>query len=444
MKSGFRTRAIAYAAGAIVIAVFGTARSEAATITAASCQRDAVNSAISSASDGDTVLIPNGSCSWTSGISTTKQITVRAQNYTPTPMGATSRSVTITNNSSTPLFQLQSGNSYHVGVGGIRFNEGSGNGNAIRFTGTGSKVPLLYDCYFQNKARFGSAPEVAVISWLAQGGVMWNIFMDGTGFGTSGDGDPGPSIAAIGIHFKSPRAWTTASTMGTLDTNGTVNVYVEDSTFVNTAAGDLDDAARVVMRHSLFDGSVWITHGFTSLNGGRHWESYNNTYRVTSAERNHAGRYFWVRAGSGIFTNNVVNNSSVPQNYGSPDLFLIGDNTSPGSYPMPRQPGGGHDGTAYVSDPIYAWNNTGAQANAYGFQNGWDAIVRLNRDVFVNNGAKPGYSPYPYPHPARTGGGGGNPPPSSGAPNPPTNLRIVGMMLWSMLSGVSLDGFWSK
>ena len=375
----------------------------AATHTAASCSLSAVQAAVNAASDGDTVLIPNGSCSWNGGINTTKQIIIQAQNYTPTTGGSASRSVIITNNSSSPLFSLQSGSNYHVGVGGIRFNEGTGNGNAIRFNGSGSKVPLLFDCYFQNKSRFGSAADVAVIAWLAQGGVAWNLIIDGTGFGSGGD--PGPSIASVSVHFKSPRGWSTASTLGTRDSNGTVNVYFEDSQFINTGGGDLDDNARVVMRHSTFDGSVWITHGFTSSSGGRHWEAYNNTYQVTGALRNHAGRYFWIRAGHGVFTDNVVNNASTPQNYGSVNLFDIGDNTSPGSYPMPRQPGWGHDGTTNVSDPIYSWNNTGARANSYGLQNGWDSIVKVGRDVFVNSGAKPGYSKYIYPHPARAGMG---------------------------------------
>jgi hypothetical protein len=378
------------------------------TLIAASASRNDVNDCVTAATDGDTILIPNGSIAWASGISTTKQIIIRAQNYTPTAGGSATRNVTITNNSSAPLFSMTSGNSYHVGVGGIRFDEGTSFENAIHFEGTGSKVPLLFDCYFENKERLGSAEGVAIITWLAQGGVMWNIRIDGLGA-------TGPDIGSVSIHWKSPRAWTTASTMGTLDTGGTVNVYVEDSTFVNTGGGDIDDGGRVVMRYSTFDGSVWITHGFTSLWGGRHWESYNNTYSVTTELRNHSGRYFWCRAGTGIFTDNVVNNSAEPSNYGSVNQLEIGDNTSPSSYPMPRQPGGGHNGTNYVVDPIYIWNNTGTRAYTYGIQDSpddWTGAVQLNRDLFVNNGAKPSYSKYTYPHPARTTieGGGGTPP----------------------------------
>ena len=53
---------------------------------------------------------------------------------------------------------------------------------------------------------------------------------------------------------------------------------------------------------------------------------------------------------------------------------------------MPRQPGCGHNGTAYVSDPIYIWNQTGRSAYDVGFSTspGCD-IVKLNRDLFVNS-----------------------------------------------------------
>jgi hypothetical protein len=405
----------------LLMLVFGTAfgvanNSHAATIAAANCSLTSVQTAVNTAVDGDKVVIPDGSCAWSGGISTNKQIKIEAQSYTPTPRGTMTRSVTITNNSSAPLFSMQSGNNYNVGVSGIRFNEGTGSANAIKFTGSGSKVPLLNDCSFQNKQRNGSAADVALISWLAQGGVAWNIYIDGTGFGSGGD--PGPTVGSVSVHFKSPRAWYTASTLGTLDTNGNINVYIEDSTFINTGGGDLDDNARVVMRHCTFDGSVWITHGFTSTWGGRFWESYNNTYQVTSALRNHAGMYFWARAGHGIFTDNIVNNASAPQNYGNPSQLRVGDNTKPTGYPQARQPGWGHNGTSNVIDPIYIWNNTGGQAYSYQIESAWSSNFQLNRELFVNSGPKPGYSKYQYPHPLRSGSS------STNSVLPPETLRV--------------------
>jgi hypothetical protein len=51
-------------------------RSLAATVSAATCARADVATAITNAADGDTVRIPAGSCSWGSGISTSKGITI--------------------------------------------------------------------------------------------------------------------------------------------------------------------------------------------------------------------------------------------------------------------------------------------------------------------------------------------------------------------------------
>jgi hypothetical protein len=207
--------------------------------------------------------------------------------------------------------------------------------------------------------------------------------------------------------------------MGTLDTNGTVNVYFEDSTFKDIGqAPDVDSNGRLVIRHSLLDGAWAITHGFTSTWGGRHAEYYNNTFQVTTPNRNIAGRFFWIRAGTGVFTDNVVNSQF--NGYGAPDQLDIGDNTSPKSYPQARQPGWGHNGSTHVSDPIYIWNQSGSGAYRWRVSNGWDSNVQLNRDIFVNSGPKPGYKKYPYPHPFRAGGNNEPAPLQS-----PSNLRVV-------------------
>ena len=221
-------------------------------------------------------MIPNGSCTWTSGISTTKQIWIRAQNYTPTSGGNTTRSVTITNNSNSPLFRFTTGNNYHVALSGLRINEGSSMENAVEVNGSGSKVALISDMFFEVKQRNGSSVEIAVIDWPAQGGVMWNSRFVGLGTGgVAGVGADGASFVIKGT----PRLWNTASTMGSLDTNGAVNVYVEDSSCYNAGQfPDLDDHGRAVFRYNTIDGCSGVTHGFTSSWGGRHIEWYNNTF----------------------------------------------------------------------------------------------------------------------------------------------------------------------
>lgn len=389
---------------AVIAASASAVASTGGFVTAASTSQADVQTAVNAASDGDTVLIPNGSSTWTSGIITTKQIIIRAENYTPTPAGTegagtTTRNVAITNNSSASLFQFQTGNNYHCGVGGIQFVDGTGDGSHITFTGSGSKIGVIFDCYLENRGRLW--PVNQMLSFSGRGGLMWNCYCEGTqAISNVGEG------SCLIKNSGGIRDWETASTMGSAD-DGTYNVYMEDCTLLNCGNfPDIDDHGRFVARHCVYDGSWGETHGFTSSWGGRHWEFYDCTFQGTTANRNLANRYFWCRAGSGVFTDCVVNDTVTPGEYGSSDLLQIGDNTSPsGSYLIDRQPGCGHSGSAYVSDPIYIWNNTGSRAYTWAFNSqpgGWNAVVVEDRDIFVNNGAKSGYSKYTYPHPVRS------------------------------------------
>lgn len=374
------------------------------TRTASTNSQADVQTTVNASADGDIVVIPDGSVTWSSGINTSKQILFRAATLNPTSQGRSTQSLVITNNAGTGrLFEMATGSSFPCGIAGIRFNEGTGTGNHVRFTGSGSKVPIIYDCCMEVKQRNGTSQDVCVLAMLATGGLIWRhkFIPDPDGSYTDTVGPDGACMV-----IESPRAWNTASTMGTLDTDGNVNVYYEDSTAKDVGqCPDIDDNGRVVVRYSLLDGVSGLTHGFTSTWGGRHFEYYNNTFAVHSGERNHNGRYFWIRAGTGVFTDNVVNHAdnSSAYNGGNVEQTDIGDTTSPGTYPQPRQPGYGHNGTTDVSDPIYIWSQTGTHAYDYGFSNGWGAIVVVDRDIFVNNGSKSGYSKYTYPHPLTSG-----------------------------------------
>jgi hypothetical protein len=390
-----------------------------ATIQASSCSLQDVQSAVNAASDGDVVAIPNGSCAWSGGISTTKQITLRAQNYTPTKGGTMNRNVTITHNAgSTPLITLTSGNSHHVGVGGLRFNDGSGNGNYLRFMGTGSKVPLVWDCSFQYPKEGGNNPTNAKIAVLSQGGVFWNTYHQGLGDPNVINMDP--------IFLDQPRGWTTSSTMGQLDAGGNINVYMEDSTAKDIdALVDVDQGGRFVMRKSVLDGTWFLTHGFTSgsYSGGRHVEIYDNTFRVTTQSRNMSGRYFWLRAGTVVITGNDAARATDTQSYGGGHVGIldIGDNTSPNGSDGPMQPGWGHSGSADVRDPIYVWGNTGAMGSEVGFNNSsgcWSCVTN-SQELVINQGPKPGWARYTYPHPARAAVESGVAPPM-----PPSDVTV--------------------
>ena len=394
--------------GVVTVLITNSAPPSGNFVYAASASLADVQSAVNSAEDGDTVLIPDGTVTWTGGISTTKQIIIRAQNYTPTAGGNTTRNVVITPGSSTRLFEFTSGNSYHCGVGGIRFNAANGS-RYIQLEGTGSKVPLVFDCWFEFPMASGDNPGVSFIPIMSLGGVFWNCRW------TSTRSVPSEMsvVSGAGCFMNSPRSWQTASTMGTLDTDGNVNVYVEDcSAQYIDAIFDVDQKSRLVVRYSDFDGTWFLTHGFTSglYAGGRHVEIYNNTFVNTNTQeaKNIAGRYFWLRAGTCVITDNHADEDVRSSDYGGTNEILnIGDNSSPPAGEA-MMPGWGHNGATDVRDPIYVWNNSGT-ANPYGFVDSeWLSRTTVatssdqeDGELYVNLGAKPSYSKYTYPHPAR-------------------------------------------
>ena len=394
---------------------------------AANATQAAVQAAVNAAVDGDTVLIPNGSATWTTGITTTKQIIIRAQNYTPTPAGcsaytgvestscvprsyATTRNVTLTNNSSGSLFAFTSGNSYHCGLGGVRINEGTVQGAAVELQGTGSKVPLIFDCYFQYRNR--DWPTAPLIHVSCLGGIMWNSVIEGN-LGNSTSDQPGQQA----IHMIStPRAWTTARTLGAEDVGGVVNLYLEDCTFINCGlCPDMNDHARLTVRYCDYNGGWAEAHAISSTWGARHFDYSDCRFRSTTAQRN-CTRYFWAKGGSGVFCRLRVDNGADGY-WGAFTMTELADdeglpaadwNASLGMYN--RQVGSGHNGSAYIRDPVYIWNHVGPRAYSWQYNwagDHWIPYVREGYEFFVNAGAKPGYVAFTYPHPLRSAIEGG-------------------------------------
>ncbi len=424
-----------------------------ATFTAASCSTTDVGTAIGLTSNGDTVLIPDGSCTWSSGLTVTKTLTIQGVTV-PTRTAAATNGTTITYGTagSYDLFTLNLGVGSHVTLANLRFLPGSscavgaGNcGNYLTMQGTGL-VPLMHDVYF-------NLPDFALqhaVQWFVTGGVIWNTTFDSTNnlAGTCG----GPTIGNDGgtIVVKSNRSWNTASTMGTLDVLGDQNLYIENSIIQNVGqAPDVDTGGRVVVRYSSIVNGTGLTHGTTTPVGGRQVEYYQNTITHSIVNRD-IPRWFWMRAGTAVFTqNNIQAISDACHGNRSSFEFVVEDLQRAGGYGCcigymcMQQPGSGSDGISHtpvntgpyvgggvsnpfqISDPVYIWNNTGtgngssfiwgtdegAPLNcintnpATGMQWSTNDDFVLNRDVFVDttsnpsSGAKPGWAPYTYPHP---------------------------------------------
>lgn len=420
-----------------------------------------VQSAINAAPNGSTVVIPNGSYAWSAGITCGKVITIQ---------GASAGGVTITDNFSGTVVDLTPQSSGDLTFANLNFTEGSvGAENAQHFivvedAGLGTQPVLIHDCQFSSVANV-----LSHILWSQNGGVIWNCTFNG--------GNTGINITNvnIGIQFKDPSTdrWGRADSMGLSgDPNGTLDTYVENCTFNGfyTAATDCDDGSRTVIRYCTFNTSVCGSHGYdTSPFGNRHWEIYNNTYiypwSTGDVNAPNMNTFIIMRGGTGVITGN----SFCPTN-----TTNWGSHTSIGwlldgvtqircftTYPIPRALGQGWNGgsgtyseseswgsgwstlTGYFTDPIYVWgnrtNNTyqSGSADTYrymnntGCDNGYTTqdFVIANRDFYFDNGAKPGWSAYTYPHPLRASAivsGSPTPTPTpNSTPPAPQNLRVL-------------------
>jgi hypothetical protein len=319
------------------------------------------------------------------------------------------------------LLNFTIGSRYHTRIANLRFMPGTGSGVYLRVGGTGLTT-LMHDVYF-NIPNF---QLYYAVLWQVKGGVIWRTTFESTASGGSDSG-------VIQIKPTGP-SWYASSTMGTLDSDGTNNLYIEDSTFINCGGPDLDDRGRLVVRHSRFIGSTGVTHGPTSAEGGRQVELYDNTFTYPDQTRN-LNRYFWFRAGTAVITRNAVQKIQ-GQMYGTKSSFVFvvenarrqGTTGCCTSYMCWHQPGAGGNGSSQAPDPVYIWDNTGTGASDIGTNNGEPAscgttysttdFFKLNRDYFVNSGAKPGYSSFSYPHPLTQGST------STRLPSP-TNLRLM-------------------
>lgn len=117
-------------------------------------------------------------------------------------------------------------------------------------------------------------------------------------------------------------------------------------------------------------------HGLsTSPRGTRSWEVYQNSFSATLSQgRNLAA--IGIRGGDGvIFDNTYTSNIAHP-------VLLVLEGVACGTYPVKDQ-----ITQAFISDGDPVTSRC-------------ESSIALNRDYFLTE--KPGYAPYPYPHPLRT------------------------------------------
>lgn len=374
---------------AVLATLSATYTSSAATINAASCEQSAVQSAISSASDGDVVSVPAGNCSWGS-FTISKGIHLRGA-------GSDLTKITMTGS-----LTLNKSRTRSVELSGFSFSKSGGGGSARILYVNGAwdgEPPLIHDNVF-------TVASAGAIRYQTNGGVIYrNVFRG--------------NLDDSGIQHKvtnDSSSWSTADTMGIRDTDGKRNLYIEDNVFEGMAAQatDFDDSARVVFRHNTMRHSSFNSHGLaTSPVGVRHYEIYNNSFLYPSASVNQ-NWHIWLRGGTGVIFNNQVQDITGSQWGDKAELqFSVRAAVDGGvegccrSWPCKHQVGQNHDGTRQFTDPVQIWGNTGILRWAR--NGGWTNTCGNNmadflqegRDFVFSSSPKSGYTPYPYPHPLR-------------------------------------------
>lgn len=259
----------------------------------------------------------------------------------------------INNGGSANVISVVQNGSGSTEISDIQFQVGTGTGDMIFISSSGEPT-LIHDCWIEATSTSGDAIESQ-----SNSGVAWNCSIYAPSF----------SAGATGLHHKAPgltTSWTTASTMGAADTTGKNNFYMENcdfTAFLN--ASDMDDNARQVFRYCTYKYAGVGSHGADTSNyGGRHSESYYNTYTYDNQGVNSPNNTWWfyIRGGTWAISNCTipVRNSGGTWGSGTTGFEMtvqqLQRNAGPNggwgvintsgrsggwNYPSPRQPGFG-------------------------------------------------------------------------------------------------------
>ncbi len=380
-------------------------------VYAASCEEADVQAAVDAAVDGDTVIIPPGTCTWTSPTNT-PAVLIHQKAITLQGSGPEATIINDSTGTSWGDYALQvngiAGKPFRI-TGIYLINAGGG---GISITGTAMDWRVDH-CGF-------SSPSF----WTA-------IFVNGYSYGVVHDCSFLNS-RVLPIDGDGHAAWKRPLNLG-----GSAAVFVESCQFEWNSLGnsiDSNHGGRYVFRfnrvmnnyleaHSLQNNIADAPYGFARAT--RSYEIYHNEFEAVDNNPAHTN---WVavflRGGTGVVFNNSVENRGGPpyslfgvvdnvrsfRTLGAPLLSCDGTNPLDGNeeangYPCLDQIGRstdhGPDNQFHPQDlePLYSWNNTlNGLPSGLSVHNNTGHHIQEGRD-FYNHTPRPQYIPYPYPHP---------------------------------------------
>lgn len=313
-----------------------------ATQTAASCSLTDVAAAIAASSDGDTVLVPAGTCTWGTGrsyLAINKSITLQGSGIDGTIINLAADAPSYGNGTIGIVAK-------NVTVKGFTINAPSGTTYATAFSVGGNNFRISGNKYVGTTGT--------CTGYFVYFGAVYGVIDNNQIIGSTGRQEL--------IFGRGPtNAWQTDNSVGGAD-----NIFIEDNTLSN--AGYLTDCnsnSKCVVRYntisspSKIDGHGKCTN--TPERSVRNMEIYGNHWTLTSG-------YFSsieVRGGTGTIFYNKSDNSAGASWLGLVDYATFQDICKgyapncgcPDAYPLHDQIGVGKDPKSAASEPYYLWNN---------------------------------------------------------------------------------------
>lgn len=451
----------------VVYLLFLPFYTEAAIITVgpSDCSASAVNSAISSATDGDTIRLScTGTVTWNTTVTlpNTKGLTLEVQGGTNTPKTSGVFPLTISS-SADPIIRINCENSRSLNrVTGFKFRNTVASQNGAVFvqgrgTGTLGLGCFRIDNNFFDKIQMPHADLEGTLTVWSSTGVLTGLIDNNTFQDCSWtDGyvifvGERWQYGGTGWPYAGQNAWTRPLGWGTRDF-----IFIEDNLVSNTTRYARHhiaaiQGAKYVARYNTFESNVTNSgvqaelveaHGYCFCqsigHGTRGGEIYGNTFQGTQVNYS-----VLLRGGSWL----VYDNTWKTQ----PGAFMMlreyrahsggtrscsqCDNTCPSDpswgyclvdsngYPMREQIGTNFQ---RMSEPSYFWNNLYLGVNRAPAVLSTSVIpqyIQSNRDFF-SSATKPAslsYTSYAYPHPLRNMT---DPTAPASPPPAPVNLRV--------------------
>jgi len=364
------------------------------THTATTCGQSDVESAISAASDGDTVEIPAGTCAWSSTVTITdRELTIRGQSLT---------SPTITGK-----MVVSNDEGYTITLKDFKM---IGAGYLLEINGGVKDFRVTNMTFIQSSSY-------ATVIWGDTHGVIDNC--------TYGPSTSGASAIYIG-NAGTTDAYAEDSVLGTDD-----QVVIEDCTITRSShAGGThavwsDRGSSYTVRYCTIAGYELDVHGHCTTGGAREFEIYENDIEILSGASNKA--WAVIRGGTGvIYDNRIENNGTQADNTIHVQIRTMEvdddaddcDASTGGAchcceYPCDYQLG---RGKANALKPVYIWDNVVNESTEGDRTAIWPTgscaecntecdttldpadFMEEDRDYYLGT-EKSGYTPLTYPHP---------------------------------------------